>query len=33
MKWKEISDHEPESVLQDEVWKFGLFNFNIKDYE
>ena len=33
MKWKVISDHDPESVLQDKVWKFGLINFNIKEYE
>jgi len=33
MKWKVISDHEPESVLQDEVRTFGLINFNIKEYE
>jgi hypothetical protein len=23
--------HEPESVLQNEVWKIGLINFNIID--
>jgi hypothetical protein len=33
MKWKVISDHEPESVLQDKVRKLGLINFNIKEYE
>jgi hypothetical protein len=33
MKWKVISDHKPESVLQDEVRKFGLIKFNIKEYE
>ena len=33
MKWKVISDHEPEEVLQDEVRKFGLRDFNFKDFE
>jgi len=33
MKWKVISDHEPEEVLQDEVRKFGLRDFNLKDFE
>ena len=33
MKWKVISDHEPEEVLQDEVRKFCLCDFNLKDFE
>ncbi len=33
MKWKVISDHEPEEVLQDEVLKFGLLDFSFKDVE
>jgi hypothetical protein len=32
MKWKVISEHEPEEVLQDEVGKFGLCDFNLKEY-
>lgn len=33
VKWKVISDHEPEEVLQDEVGKFCLNDFDFKNYE
>ncbi len=33
MKWKVISNHEPENVFQHEVQKFGLINLKIKEYE
>jgi hypothetical protein len=33
VKSKVISDHEPEEVLQDEVGKFGLNDFDFKNYE
>ena len=33
VKWKVISDHDPESVLQVKVWRFGLINVSVKEYD